>query len=486
MLKPEPCKRVIENKLRIVSQADSKLVPFILYPEQQRLLKEICTSKKIVICKSRQIGSSTLCLAYAALTAIARPNISIAIVANKQPTTQKLMADLKAFLNQMGVGKLLVDSASRIQLPNYTNICAITAGATEPGRGYTFSLILCSEAAYYRDSIATMNALLNASAKKSQIILESTASSDDTHFRRMWDGDTYTKFFSPFEAHANYRLPAHSITDDEWDVLRNKYNFSRRDSAAFWLSKYKDNGSDDERTLREFPILPEHAFIASSGRWINVDPPVLPYTRDEQHPKIKYFTPFDKTHKYVYGVDTAAGNGGDDSVCVVYDTTTRKIAALFADNNTKIDDFVHIINKIANIYRPEYLFVETNGIGEGTTRLLQSKGHPVVEYTANQSDRYIGFLWARNQVKAGLAADEQFLRNCQSCQVEQTVGGQVKFSGQKDIIAALSFIGVNKSIIDDMASRPPPRVVPEGAWDKQAHLRKIQSRNKPKTGLRPI
>ena len=50
--------------LRVFDKDKGKLVPFVLNDEQEELLDALLEHQKVVVCKARQIGCSTLIRAY--------------------------------------------------------------------------------------------------------------------------------------------------------------------------------------------------------------------------------------------------------------------------------------------------------------------------------------------------------------------------------------------------------------------------------------
>lgn len=468
-------KAIIET-LEITDQKTSGRVRFRLYPEQQRLLKSLHESRDVIVLKSRQIGSSTLCLAYTFVYAILNANQNIALVAHNFQTTKKLQDDLKSFFRQHNI-RLLSDSANKLTLPNGTSIHTITAGAKTAGRSYTFSLIVCSEAAYYLDSFTVMTALLATKTSNAQVIIESTASAGDSHYRTSWESDFYTKFFSPFENHPSYKS-SQPITDELFTDLKEQYGFTSREAASWWYSKLREIGNDVPKMLREYPLVPEQAFQAATGRWVQVDPRILPYRTHPIHPKLRLFEQYDDTKRYIVSVDTAAGGGGDDSVVIVYNCSVGTIAAQFVDNQTKIDELSRIAWCAATEWNAKSVIIEDNGIGEGTVIECQRLNLPVHRHSANNANRYIGFLWARNRIMEGLASDDHLRRNCMSCQVETSPKGTVSFTGEKDVLAALSFIGANLPLVEQVKSIPPPRVIGPNQFDAQKALNRAIKNNK--------
>jgi hypothetical protein len=374
--------------------------------------------------------------------------------------------------------RTITDNQKHIKINNGSEVRILTAGTKTTGRGFTYHLILCSEAAYYQNSIEVMSSLLKARYKGgSQVIFESTASSGDTHFRRTWEGAYYKKFFTGYEDHPLHTYDPDSIDDDTWQSLQDNFGFTRRDAAAhWWLTLHKDSGGDFIRQIRECPLTPEQAFIAAEGRFISVDPPAKHYAIDKVYPKLHIFTEPDPKGRYIFSVDTSAGIGSDDSVVVVWDCIKNNIAALWVDNHTEIAGLVSVIKYIYSKYKAKYIIVETNGVGHATFQGVVAGKMPALEYKASgnrkESNVYSSFLWAKDQiVNKGLLADERLTENCRSCQIHTNpTTGKTYFSGKKDIIAAISFLGANKGLIQIVATEPEKRTLGPNAFDLQAEI----------------
>jgi hypothetical protein len=461
---------ILMGRLMIPNQHLGEDVPLLLYPEQRRLLELLCQGKDTIVCKSRQVGSSTLCLAYVCLKLISNKNYKVAVVAHKSKIAKQLTRDLKRLVLQTGM-EVVRDASDFLQIENGSQVDVLTAGAKDAGRSRTYHLILCSEAAYYEESEEMMSSLLKARfLGNSQVILESTAQAKPTHYRQMWESDSFEHFFSPFESHVGYRADPDLISDELWENLKSLYGFTRRDSAAYWWEDYRKNASDISKQLREFPIQPEHAWLSAAGRWINKDPHIRPYTSYIKNTNIHIFDQPNPDHLYVFGVDTASGKLSDQSVAVVYCLNTGQIAASFADNATGLEGLVEVCVTLAQLYKPKNIYVENNGIGESTYQYLVRKGLPVYPYVAKTNSRYLGFVWARKQIEAGLASDEHLLVNCQSCIVKTSKSGNIDFTGQKDVLAALSFIGVHADTFPDMLKEAKPRQILPGHYDMLADM----------------
>jgi len=289
--------------------------------------------------------------------------------------------------------------------------------------------------------------------------MESTATPGSGVFRSTWaDNREYEKLFFGIEAHAAYRRDPGGITDAEWTALQADYGFVDRRAAAWWAYKKNgDFGGDENRALREYPVKPEHSWTSSAGRWIPITPSVRMYNRSSIHPQLKIYDAPIPHHYYVAAIDTALGAGGDDSVIVVYDCTAGSIAASYCYNGNPIDAVVECAARVCQQYNVKILYIEENGIGTASVLLARQRGLPVHAFSTNSANRSLGMMWTRAAIMGGLAADENLLINCESCQVETTASGD-KFSGRKDFLLALAFIGAHEPAWRVEAAKPAPKV----------------------------
>jgi len=462
MINPRTALQII-SRLKIFSQTTSRMEPWRVNAEQREILRALCGHKRVITLKARQIGSTTLHSAYVALVAFTHPNTPIAVLNYSFAESKSILRRIKDLLLQLGV-RFSTENATELQLANGSTITAITAvsaidGESKAGRGRSFRIIYSSETAYYRDSHAVFASLTAALTADGQVILESTATPGGGVFRRTWSDDPgYKKLFFGIESHAAYRRAPTDIPDAVWAGLQSSYGFTDRGAAAWWFAKlHGDFGGDENRALREYPILADHSWTAADGRWVPVDPAVRIYTRDALHRECKIYTAPVSGHYYIAAIDTALGAGGDDSVIAVYDCTAGEIVASYCYNGSPIDEVVRVAAGLHTRYGIKIFYVENNGIGTATVLLARRAGLPVHEFATNSSNRGVGMLWARRAIADGLAADESLLENCRNCTVHTSSGGD-RFDGRKDFLMALAMIGAHEPAWRVEATKPPPKV----------------------------
>jgi hypothetical protein len=466
--------------IKIYSQDTSRVEPWIINSEQERILHALCTQQRNITLKARQIGSTSVHAYYVALAAFANPNTPIAVLNYSHTESKSILKKIKNFLLQLGC-TLQTDNATELVLSNGSSITAITAvsaidGESKAGRGRSYRIIYSSETAYYRDSHSVFASISAALTSDGQLIMESTATPADGVFRHTWESADYHHLFFGIEAHAAYQRDPMLLSDTDWNELQSALGFRSRAHASWWHHKMlADLAGDKSRALREYPVLSEHSWLSAGGRWVTVDPPILPFARSLLHPELKiYFDPV-PGHYYVASIDTALGAGGDDSVLVVYDTNTNQIAASYCHNGSPIDVVVGLAEAMCKKYAVKTLYIEANGIGTATVLLAQAKNLPVVKITTTAANRAAGMLWAKQQIHAGLAADENLRDNCRSTCVESTLTGD-RFSGRKDFLLALAFLGMTHPAWSTARDTPPPKTYAANEFNAGAFLKNARKK----------
>jgi hypothetical protein len=340
------------NYIKIVS-LDHGLVPFEMYPFQEKLIDNF-HKNRFNICKMpRQTGKSTTVVSYLLHYAVFNDNVNIAILANKASTARDLLGRLQlAYENlpkwmQQGIiswnkGSLELENGSKIS-SNSTSSSAV--------RGGSYNVIFLDEFAFIPNHIAddffaSVYPTIS-SGQSTKVIIVSTPRGMN-HFYRMWHDAERGK---------NEYVP----TDVHWSEVPG------RDSA--WKEQTIANTSE-----QQFKVEFECEFLGSVNTLIN--PAKLrnfvyedPIKRNAgldvyEHPQ--------KEHNYLMTVDVARGLGNDYSAFVVFDITNfpYKIVAKYRNNEIKPMLFPSIIHDVARAYNNSWLLIEVNDIGDQVANIL--------------------------------------------------------------------------------------------------------------------
>jgi len=340
------------NYIKIVS-LDHGLVPFKMYPFQERLIQNF-HDNRFNICKMpRQTGKSTTVVSYLLHYAVFNDNVNIAILANKASTARDLLGRLQlAYENlpkwmQQGIvswnkGSLELENGSKIS-SNSTSSSAV--------RGGSYNVIFLDEFAFIPNHIAddffaSVYPTIS-SGQSTKVIIVSTPRGMN-HFYRMWHDAERGK---------NEYVP----TDVHWSEVPG------RDDA--WKEQTIANTSE-----QQFKVEFECEFLGSVNTLIN--PAKLrnlvyedPIKRNAgldiyQNPK--------KENNYLITVDVARGMGNDYSAFIVFDITEfpYKVVAKYRNNEIKPMLFPSIIHEVAKGYNDAWLLVEVNDIGDQVANIL--------------------------------------------------------------------------------------------------------------------
>ena len=340
------------NYIKIVS-LDHGLVPFEMYPFQEKLVRNF-HENRFNICKMpRQTGKSTTCVSYLLHYAVFNDNVNIAILANKASTARDLLGRLQlAYENlpkwmQQGIiswnkGSLELENGSKIS-SNSTSSSAV--------RGGSYNVIFLDEFAFIPNHIAddffaSVYPTIS-SGQSTKVIIVSTPRGMN-HFYRMWHDSERGK---------NEYVP----TDVHWSEVPG------RDQV--WKEQTIANTSE-----QQFKVEFECEFLGSVNTLIN--PSKLrnfvyedPIKRNAgldvyQHPK--------EENNYLITVDVARGLGNDYSAFIVFDITEfpYKVVAKYRNNEIKPMLFPSIIYEVAKGYNDAWLLIEVNDIGDQVASIL--------------------------------------------------------------------------------------------------------------------
>jgi len=340
------------NYIKIVS-LDHGLVPFDLYPFQEKLIDNF-HKNRFNICKMpRQTGKSTTVVSYLLHYAVFNDNVNIAILANKASTARDLLGRLQlAYENlpkwmQQGIiswnkGSLELENGSKIS-SNSTSSSAV--------RGGSYNVIFLDEFAFIPNHIAddffaSVYPTIS-SGQSTKVIIVSTPRGMN-HFYRMWHDAERGK---------NEYIP----TDVHWSEVPG------RDAA--WKEQTISNTSE-----QQFKVEFECEFLGSVNTLIN--PSKLRNLVYEDPIKRNagldvYQNPIEE-HNYLITVDVARGIGNDYSAFIVFDITNfpYKIVAKYRNNEIKPMLFPSIIYEVAKGYNDSWLLVEVNDIGDQVANIL--------------------------------------------------------------------------------------------------------------------
>ena len=378
-----------------VIHLDKGLVPFDLYPYQEKMFNHFNTNRFNIVLACRQSGKSISSVAYLLWFALFNSEKVIAVMANKGATAREmlgrvtLMLENLPFFLQPGCKAL---NKGSIEFSNNSRIvAAATSGSSI--RGMSVNLLYLDEFAFVERAAEfyTSTYPVVSSGKDTKVIITSTANGLGNVFHKLWEGAIQeTNEFIPFRV-------------DWWDV-------PGRDEE--WKKATVANTSPVQFD-QEFG----NTFFGTGDTLINAntllelrrhDP--LEITKDG----VKVYNEPIKDHNYVMLVDVAKGRGQDYSTFSVIDISAEpfKQVAVYRNNLISPLLFPNIIYKYANSYNQAMVVIESNDAGMVVCNGLYHE----LEYenmfveSAIKADA-LGILMTRKVKRIGCSSFKDLLEN---------------------------------------------------------------------------
>jgi hypothetical protein len=330
--------------LKVIS-LDSGLVPFNLYPYQEKMFDHFNKNRFSIVLACRQSGKSISSVGYLLWYACFHPEKTIAILANKGATAREMLARVTLMLENLPFflqpGCKALNKGSIEFSNNSKIIAAATSGSSI--RGLSINLLFLDEFAFIDNDAQfyTSTYPVVSSGKDTKIIITSTANGIGNVYHKLWEGATQeTNEFKPFRV-------------DWWDV-------PGRDKA--WKEQTIANTSSLQFD-QEFG----NTFHGRGNTLIDANHLLAQKSVDPMYYKenISIYKEPQAGHEYVMMVDVAKGRGQDYSTFNIIDVTTQPFeqVAVYRDNTLSPMLFPDIIYKYAKTFNEAYVVIESNDQG---------------------------------------------------------------------------------------------------------------------------
>ncbi len=345
----------IRNYVHIRS-IDHGMMKFDMHPFQEELVNVIDQNKYTLITCARQVGKTTVMMAYMAWYGIFHSRKNVAILANKGKTAFGIMHKFKEIYSgiplwmQQGVVEW---NKSSIEFENGTIVyTAATSG--DAVRGDSISLCMIDEAAFVKENLwqefwdSTLPTI--SSAKSSKLVLISTPNGMN-HYEELYrKANILNAEGKPSNGFASFDVPWYEVPgrDEKW-----KQEQISKTSVSRFMQEH------------------ELSFLGSEDTLISVETLSKITRRDPIETKWEekyrcYKKPEDGT-QYVVTVDVSHGVGLDSSVVSVFDVSNPEKfehVAVYQDNTLTHTQLPDIIYFICLHYNNALLVIENNEIGQ--------------------------------------------------------------------------------------------------------------------------
>lgn len=133
---------------------------------------------------------------------------------------------------------------------------------------------------------------------------------------------------------------------------------------SYYYVKYMTLNYDLETLQQEYPTTWQEAFVSSGGKFFPLE--MLAMQRPRAGIKSgewTFYTKYDPKHRYVFGVDTSGGKGGDNAVIEVVDAETGEQAAEYVSDTTDAEHLAIEAVMYARKYGNALIVPEINNHG---------------------------------------------------------------------------------------------------------------------------
>ena len=383
------------------------LIPFHLYPFQEKLLEDFEDHRFNIILKARQLGISTVTAAYVAWMMMFHREKNVLVIATKFNTAANLVKKVKAIIKNLPewlrISTVDIDNRTSFVLSNGSQIKASSTSG-DAGRSEALSLLVIDEAAHVDGLEELWMGLYPTLSTGGRCIALSTPNGVGNWFHKIYsEADSKSNDFFPT------KLPwdVHPDRNQEWFEKETR-NMSRREIAQELECNFNMSG--------ETVFAPED---------------LEAYHNMSRDPK--YRTGFDRNlwiweerkqeNSYLLAADVARGDGKDYSVCHVFKLETMEIVAEYQGKCTP-DIFSRVLYDMGQEYGNGLLVVENNSVGFAVLDKLKEMQYPnlyhsvksthefVEEYQADQMSNAVpGFSMTSKTRPLIVAKLEEFIRN---------------------------------------------------------------------------
>lgn len=373
----------------------------ILRPSQRKVVGLWISERKTVNLKARQLGISTVGMAYLFWTSFFWGDRANYILSRREEDAKELASRIKFGFDalpewvRLRGPKRLNDASNSFIWANGSTIESHQS-KNSPIRGRTAFIVFCDELAFWEDADISWSAIEPAAKLGGYIICVSTANGMGNKFELLWHGGIYKTIFFPW------------FEDGVHDPV--------------WMERER-KGMPEWLAAQEYPSNAEEAFIKSGRTVFNIarlaemvtSEPIFegylhieegnvqkPEFRDMYDGPLKVWAWPDPLAVYCLGADVAEGlTFGDFSSVHVLNVASQQIVATW-HGHIEPDLFGgEVVAALGHLYGECLAGVESNNHGNTTLKALQRSGYRRIyrrmrEQTRNEKEtELLGFATTR-------------------------------------------------------------------------------------------
>jgi len=337
----------------------------MLNDEQVEIIESLKAGDDVLICKARQIGSSTAVAAYFFWRWYTAPDPETYVVlSHKLASSKHLLKMHKFFYVTMPAflkRPLSVDNTTDMTLADTgATLMAASAGGDGGLRSFTATGLHISEFAF-SENADELKATAISALNGNQLVIESTANfyGDPLHREyQLWEAELvgYNFLFFPWTKHKAYtEEPPDGFELDPYSDLT--------PGQQYWMAVMMGK-LGETKFRREYPRSVEEAYAQVDGAWMGADI-LANLTPLQMEVKGGALAKVDPRDKYAIGVDVGAGTGGDNSAIVVISASTWQVVDIRRSNSQTPSEWADVVADASRKWNNAKVLVESNGTWGG-------------------------------------------------------------------------------------------------------------------------
>lgn len=406
------------------------MVPFKLYPFQNRILKEFQDYRLTILRKFRQAGCTTLMAAYALWFVIFQDNKKVAILSKGDAEAKMIVERIKLAFEELPEWlkpKIVKNNDHELKLANGSSIES-KASSKNSGRSISASLLILDEAAFIEHIDTIWAAIGPTTSTGGRVVALSTVNGIGNWFHKMYlQAIEGSNGFHPidikWQEHPEYKrqegfewlyqqMEAYDppINVDDWErVTRAKFDYKE------WLQEYEASFLGTGETYIDGEILKSLKENSNKDYWI------------KYNNRMRVWKDPQPNHDYVLAADPSIGRNRDYSAFHIIDIYNGEQVAEFYSNRTPLNDFAKIIADEGKLYNNAFVCPERNGIGNNLIHFLLHEHE--YENLVMDEKREIGMQVSQKNREHLLAAMENTIRTI-----------RVKINSERMVNELLTFV----------------------------------------------
>jgi hypothetical protein len=340
------------------------LVPFELYPFQEKILKALTENRFNILRKFRQAGCTTLGSAYCLWMAIFQQHKTIVILSKGDTESTEVLDRIKIMYDELPEflkPGIVEDNKHTLKL-NSGSVIKSRPSGKQSGRSLAGSFLMIDEAAFIEHIDTIWAAVYPIISTGGSAFVLSTVNGVGNWYHDVYQGSVDGS-------------NAFNCVDIRWqDHPEYHYNPDYQNLYEEMKNKGIDINDWEKMTRSNLPVrqwLQEYecSFLGTGDTYLDGDTIKEMSENISTDFKIKYNNRMrvweepEAFHSYLLTADCALGRGRDYSAFHIINLYNGNQVAEFYSNKTSIDDFAKIIAREGSLYNLAYVICERNTIG---------------------------------------------------------------------------------------------------------------------------